>query len=1544
MSKTVSRNVVVFITLFLISPSHASADIITGLRAAFGFDEGAGLSTADQSGNQAPATLVNNPAWSAGKIGTSSLLFDKANDFLNIGAGSNLANLELQGGGGMTIAFWIRPTTLGTQALVNKGSGSAFSFALYTNPDGRLIFERKYSSTNLSVRHDNVLVTGQWQHILITWNGSPDVASVKIYKNGAQQTQTYGTAGSGTKNNDALMNMFVGAENGSYGINGAMDEVRFYNRVLTSADAAELFAYNGSTTPPPGDVTPPIRSNGAPSGLLPAGTQTTTLFLNTSESATCKYGTTANTTYTALPLTFGVTGGTSHSQSLTGLTNGTGYSYVIRCQDVAGNANTNDFIINFSVGSPQTSTDIITGLKAAFGFEEGAGLSTADQSGNQAPATLVNNPAWSSGKIGTGSLLFDKASDFLSIGAGSNLANLELQGGGGMSLGFWIRPTSLGTQLIANKGSGANYAFAIYTNADGRLVFERKYSSTNLSVRHDNVLVTGQWQHILVTWNGSPDVASVKIYKNGVQQTQTYGPAGIGTKNNDALMNMYVGAENGSYGINGAMDEVRFYNRVLTSADAVALFNYNGVSTPVDVTPPTRANGAPSGMLPAGSLTTTLSLDTDEPATCKYGTTANTNYAALPYTFGATGGTSHSQSLTGLTHGTAYSYVIRCQDAAGNANTTDFPINFTVSPPTGGGPVTFASTLLVNGLRFPTAMAFAPDGRIFVTEKDSGQVRVIRDGTILPTPFASVSVRNENERGLLGLALDPNFSANGYVYIYYTASSGSDIRNRIVKLKASSPTSDVSDGTQTTLFELQPLDSGYHNGGALLFGNDGKLYAAIGENGYENDSQNINSFRGKIIRINTDGSIPADNPTSFDGVTGTPTGVYRAVWAMGFRNPFTFAVDPVSGEIRVNDVGDGMWEEINVLSKGGNYGWPACEGSFFHGTFNTCNTPGFTNPIYAYSHVSPMRGGGSNASIAGGVFYRGNQLPPEYDGAYFFADVIDWFIDVRMPNGEIRNIFDPIAGTYPLDLDVGPDGGLYYLTHASPNNLGSVYKITAVYDGNLQPNASFAATPAFGVPPLNVSIDGSASSDPNGDSLTYEWDFGDGATQSGVNLARVNHIYTTPGRYTIALRVVDPGNLSDVETRTVSVGNSPTGVISMPAAGSRYTAGDTIAYSGSGTDPEDGALPASAFSWTIAFHHGNHTHPVLGPVNGVTSGSFNTETVHEAAIDVFYRVNLTVTDSTGLLHTSHVDVLPRISTVTLDSNVSGISFTVDGAAYTSPFQGVAGIIRTLAAPLTQTIGGSTFEFVSWSDGGTATHQISTPVANTTYTATYRLLPPSSPNLLTGLKAYFAFDESAGVLAGDSSGNQGAASVLNNPVWTTGRVGSHALLFDKANDFVNAGASANTADLEGQGSGGMSVAFWIRPTTLGSFAVVAKGAGSAYGYSIYMNPSGRLVFYRKYSSAALSVRHENIFVADQWQHIVLTWTGSPDVASVKIYRNGVPQTATSGTAGSGTKNSDSLFNLYIGAENGAYGINGAIDDARFYNRTLTPAEALELANQ
>src|SRR5688572_5993540 len=228
----------------------------------------------------------------------------------------------------------------------------------------------------------------------------------------------------------------------------------------------------------------------------------------------------------------------------------------------------------------------------------------------------------------------------------------------------------------------------------------------------------------------------------------------------------------------------------------------------------------------------------------------------------------------------------------------------------------FSETLIAGGLRKPTAMAFAPDGRLFVCEQD-GALRVIKNGALLAAPFASLTVNSVGERGLLGVAFDPGFESNRFVYVYYTATTP-NVHNRVSRFTA---IGDVAQGNETILMDLEPLGATNHNGGAIHFGVDGKLYIAVGENAVSSNSQTLANRLGKILRINADGSIPADNP-----FYNQASGVNRSIWALGLRNPFTFAVEPVSGSLHINDVGQSTWEEINLGVAGANYGWPATEG------------------------------------------------------------------------------------------------------------------------------------------------------------------------------------------------------------------------------------------------------------------------------------------------------------------------------------------------------------------------------------------------------------------------------------------------------------------------------------------------------------------------------------------------------------------------------------------------------------------------------------------
>lgn len=612
----------------------------------------------------------------------------------------------------------------------------------------------------------------------------------------------------------------------------------------------------------------------------------------------------------------------------------------------------------------------------------------------------------------------------------------------------------------------------------------------------------------------------------------------------------------------------------------------------------------------------------------------------------------------------------------------------------------FVDSKFVGGLSLPTAMDFAPDGRLFVDQK-AGALRVIKNGVLLDTPFLSVSVNNVGERGLLGIAFDPNFATNGYVYVYYTTSA-SPIHNRVSRFTADPVNPDVAlAGSELPILDLENLStSTKHNGGAIHFGKDGKLYVAVGENANSANSQLPSTRLGKMLRINSDGTIPSDNPF-FNTI-----GAKQEIWALGLRNPFTFAFspEPTSTLMYINDVGQNTWEEIDSGIIGANYGWPTCEG--------VCSDPDFVNPIYTYAH------NGAGKAISGGAFYESNQFPSDYKGSYFFGDYVAGFIKRLLPTGEVVDFLPTVNS--PVDIKIGPEGSLYYLSIGS----GEVHRVQYITEGNSIPIAVATASPTSGQPPLSVNFDGTYSNDPDpGTVLSYSWNFGDGSpTATG---ALVTHEYGMAGHFVATLTVNDGNGGTNSATVNITVGNSPVGIIITPAVGTKYSGGDTISFSGSGNDFEDGELAASAFNWIILFHHNTHTHPFIPPIDGVKSESFDIPTLDETSSDVWYRIYLTLTDSSGLTDLSIRDILPNKSTITLTSNVPGLQVNLDGQPQTTPnlFEGVVGITRTLQAPSPQSLGGQEYQFQSWSDGGLATHTISTPQSDTIYIENYGCVAP-----------------------------------------------------------------------------------------------------------------------------------------------------------------------------------------------------------------------------
>lgn len=372
----------------------------------------------------------------------------------------------------------------------------------------------------------------------------------------------------------------------------------------------------------------------------------------------------------------------------------------------------------------------------------------------------------------------------------------------------------------------------------------------------------------------------------------------------------------------------------------------------------------------------------------------------------------------------------------------------------------------------PTALAFTPDGRMLVA-RQTGQLLVYRDGALLATALnLGGSVCSNSERGLLGVAVDPDFNPaanNRYIYLFYTF----DKFNTANPCLTNQPTSPVnrvsrfvlSDGNtvagETVLIDNMPSPNGNHNGGDLNFGKDGFLYATIGDGGcdYAGDSgcggsndaaRDPNVLLGKVLRITRDGGIPSGNP--FTGansarcnVTGSTTpGIWcQEAFAWGLRNPFRLGFDPNAAETRffINDVGQSAREEIDNGQAGADYGWNCREGTRTNSITGKCSPtpPGMIDPIFDYDRT------GGCGSITGGAFVPAGVWTAEYDAAYIFADfVCGKFFVLRQGagGGWAATDFAPGQSFGPVHLRFGPyraTQALYYTTYA---NGGQVRRIT----------------------------------------------------------------------------------------------------------------------------------------------------------------------------------------------------------------------------------------------------------------------------------------------------------------------------------------------------------------------------------------------------------------------------------------------------------------------------------------------------------------------
>ena len=630
-------------------------------------------------------------------------------------------------------------------------------------------------------------------------------------------------------------------------------------------------------------------------------------------------------------------------------------------------------------------------------------------------------------------------------------------------------------------------------------------------------------------------------------------------------------------------------------------------------------------------------------------------------------------------------------------------------------PAGFAETVVASGLANPTAMEFAPDGRLFVAEQ-GGRLRVIKNGALLRD-----AVRHAH-RQLLGRARPARRDVrprlrDEQLRLRLLHGDDADVHNRVSRFTANGDVAVA--GSEVVILDLNPLSSATnHNGGAIHFGPDGKLYVAVGDNANGANAQTLTNLLGKMLRINADGSIPTDNP-----FFSQATGMNRAIWALGLRNPFTFAFQPGTGRMFINDVGQNTWEEINEGVAGANYGWPDTEGP--------TSDPRFRAPLYAYPHGA---GTPTGCAITGGAFYNPQdvvQFPAELRRRLLLRRLLqrldlqaravelhrdavrDRHLVARRPEGRRRRrALLPRARRREHDRRGREDhlrerAAEHHVAPGEPHGRGR--PVGDVHGGRLGRRAAL------------VPVAAQRREHRRRDLVELHARLRAGADNGARFRAVVTNAFGTA--------------TSNEATLTVTSNTAPVATITPPAAGTLYSGGQTINFAGTGTDAEDGTLPASAFTWEVVFHHDTHTHPFIAA----------DERHHERVVrhpddrrDGRERLVPHPPDGPRLGR-PHAHDLPRRPAAHGTGDRGHEPGGTAGHARRPARHDADDVHGRRRHPAhargrdAADVGGTTYAFQSWSDGGAAQHTISTPASNTTYTATFA---PTQSGTGNGLSAVY----------------------------------------------------------------------------------------------------------------------------------------------------------------------------------------------------------------
>jgi glucose/arabinose dehydrogenase len=602
------------------------------------------------------------------------------------------------------------------------------------------------------------------------------------------------------------------------------------------------------------------------------------------------------------------------------------------------------------------------------------------------------------------------------------------------------------------------------------------------------------------------------------------------------------------------------------------------------------------------------------------------------------------------------------------------------------------STGLGDGL---TDFAYLPDESLLVAGKFGKIMWAPRTGA--PRQIANIPTNAEGDLGLNGLAVAPDFATSKAIYTAraVSATGPGTGANGVLKVSRWTVTTDAA-GNPSGLTGEQTVMQTYadfyvHGLSGLVAAPDGTVWISIGDNGdYRGVSRtslralDINDLHGKLLHVNADGAGVATNPY-YD--PAAPRIAKSLVFASGFRSPFRISLEPGTGRPLLGDVGNGSIEEINLVTAGNNYGWPCWEGSLKTGwaVYPECNGVATTLPLYSYPHV-----GGS--SVTGGVVYTGESYPEKYRGRYFFGDYVDKTIWSMGYNAQGQVTTAPEQGGFgtgvgaPVKFGTVPSGGDIVFADIASGKLRRL-----VYGpGNLPPDPSVNSV----VEPATrtVAFDASQSTDPNGDPLTYAWDFGDGQTGTGE---KVSHTYAAGQEsFEVTLTARDPSGATASKPATVYPSNhAPVLTVQAPNPNQTFSVGDVISATGTATDTEDGAV---AIGWAIQIVHCNapadcHQHPGArqeGPQFRLTFDG------HPG--DSRLEVTAEATDSKGATTTSTFAVRPTQRRVTIQSTAAA-DFTI-GDEQTSSGLFTVGTPLTIIAPEQSLDGVGTFS--QWADGTT----------------------------------------------------------------------------------------------------------------------------------------------------------------------------------------------------------------------------------------------------